>query len=765
MRITTYLPGTLRESCGMEVGDVDLGAGAALGVAASWGRVAPGVASMPNQHDEIETWVVIAGDGELVVDAARYPVASGMVIQFDPFETHHVVNTGEIDLVFASIYWRDLERAAAVAAGVKRRRFGDRPVFVFSSAPTPNGDLHLGHLSGPFFGADVYVRFQRMLGVNAWHITGSDDYQSYVVAAARKEGRTPEATAAHYSTEILATLRLMDIEVHQYTATSREPGYPEALRRFFSRIADSPSVTLAEAPALVDEVTGAYLYEADVVGECPTCGEGTGGNICERCREPNFCYDLVAPESRLSAATPRTQSLARYMLALHERHAEVIAHHRLGRVPASVKELAGLVFRRGRLDVALTHPAQWGIAPAEPGVDGQVIWAWIDLAFNFLFSIEELGRQLGHDWRADAPQADWKIVHFLGSDGTFYHPLFMPVLYRLAYPDWQPDIDYNLNEFYQLEGAKFSTSRGHAIWGKDILNARTVDAIRCYLALTRPEGRRTNFALSDFEDFVREKLIGSWQRWLSDLGARIDKLYGGIAPDAGLWTPEQTAFIARLGNRLSEVTTSLGQDGFSLNQAAAALDGIVTDTVRFSRQESPADAVLTWRDEARTAIALELAAARLLAACAAPVMPRFATRLSAALGLTPPSRWPRCVELLSPGTLVTLAGQEFFAGTAPTTPTATAAQESLPLLPWLSEMVRATLRLPTGTPVHDQTLVALGMESLQVIALQYQLAERADVDVSMEDLLGSRTVAELAGLIADGMAPEAVAAHAGEVRG
>ena len=63
--------------------------------------------------------------------------------------------------------------------------FDDRPVFVFSTPPTPNGDLHLGHLSGPYLGADVFVRFQRMNGVTAWHLTGSDDFQSYTAARAR----------------------------------------------------------------------------------------------------------------------------------------------------------------------------------------------------------------------------------------------------------------------------------------------------------------------------------------------------------------------------------------------------------------------------------------------------------------------------------------------------------------------------------------------------------------------------------------------------
>ncbi|AKG46798.1 Methionine--tRNA ligase [Streptomyces xiamenensis] len=35
-----------------------------------------------------------------------------------------------------------------------------------------------------------------MNGTDAWHLTGSDDYQNYVVAAAHREGREPAATAA-----------------------------------------------------------------------------------------------------------------------------------------------------------------------------------------------------------------------------------------------------------------------------------------------------------------------------------------------------------------------------------------------------------------------------------------------------------------------------------------------------------------------------------------------------------------------------------------
>jgi methionyl-tRNA synthetase len=730
--ISTYDPDRLHRSYGIDLGDIDMGAVEALGVGANWGRVAPAGRSDAHQHDETETFVIVQGRGDLVVDSGRRPVWPGMVIQFEPFETHHLENTGEDDLLFATFYWRDAPRAARVAGKRGRRRFDQRPIFVFSSPTTPNGDLHLGHLSGPYLGADVYTRFQRMNGARVWHIAGSDDFQSYVAGTARSEGRTPAETAAHYSAEILATHKLMDIGVDHYTVSDRDAGYVDGVRDFFARVATSPLVSVADGDALFDGESGQYLYEVDVTGSCPTCGSATGGNMCEECGEPNFATDLVDPQATASTATPKHGRIARYSLALRELGPDVAAHHHLGRVPVRVKELTDRLFRRERLDLAISHPSSWGVEPIDSALDGQVIWVWADMAYRFLHGIEAVGREVGEDWRADSPDPDWKIVHFLGFDNSFYHAIFCPALYKLAYPGWTPDIDYNLNEFYLLDDDKFSTSRRHAVWGKDVLNPSTVDSLRFYLSWTRPEGRRTNFAWSRYEAFRDETLIATWQRWLTDLGERVESGYGGMAPDAGVWTPEHAAFLARLDGRLGELTTSLGQDGFSLNQAARALHGIVEDVVAFGRREQPLAGIGEWKDEARTAVALELAAARLLANGAMPVMPRFATRLAACLGASPPATWPNTVTLVAPGTRIELPGQTFFAVDTP------------PLHEWLVERVAEALQLPVDEVSLGSRLVGLGMTSLQAIAVQYQVLEKTGVDVSIEDLLGERTIAQLA---------------------
>ena len=163
----------------------------------------------------------------------------------------------------------------------------------------------------------------------------------------------------------------------------------------------------------------------------------------------------------------------------------------------------------------------------------------------------------------------------------------------------------------------------------------------------------------------------------------------------------------------------------------------------------------TWRDEARTAIALELAAAKLLATCAAPVLPRFAAALAAALGSGPIDAWPQIATLVAPGSPITLADRTFFLDPKVTAdqrdePKDTADQRDEPkdteLARWLAETVTATLQLDAEPAGDNATLVSLGAASLHAVTLQYQILEHTGVEVPVEDLLGS-TIAELATMV------------------
>lgn len=101
-------------------------------------------------------------------------------------------------------------------------------------------------------------------------------------------------------------------------------------------------------------------------------------------------------------------------------------------------------------------------------------------------------------------------------------------------------------------------------------------------------------------------------------------------------------------------------EGQSLNAAARELDLLVDEAVRFQEANRHLASVPEAHGEWRTAVALELAAARLLALAAAPLMPRFAAALAGALGLPPAQTWNSSVELVPPGATIDLAQSDFF---------------------------------------------------------------------------------------------------------
>jgi methionyl-tRNA synthetase len=59
-----------------------------------------------------------------------------------------------------------------------------------------------------------------------------------------------------------------------------------------------------------------------------------------------------------------------------------------------------------------------------------------------------------------------------------------------------------VNEFYTLDGAKFSTSRNHAVWANELLQKEDPSIVRLFLAWDRPDRYRSDFTWHSFRAFA-----------------------------------------------------------------------------------------------------------------------------------------------------------------------------------------------------------------------------------------------------------------------
>lgn len=596
---------------------------------ASWAVIEPGRRTSRHMHNDGETFFIARGRGVITVGGERAEVTAGDVIYLPPFEEHTLSNTSDEDIVFLTVYWEDLalwtskNRSAAADAQPAR----PAAALVTAAPPTPNGDLHLGHLSGPYLAADIHSRYLRLRGVQARYASGSDDNQSYVCAKAAQLGMSPAETADAMAGQIQATLRAARIEMDLFVRPNASACHIELVQGFFRKLHDEGKLVAREAPSPYCEQCRRYLFEAYIRGRCPSCGASSGGNSCEDCGLPNDCIDLLEPTCAGCGAAASARPFRRLYFPLGEHERALRDFHAGVEMGAHLRALCERALARGLREIAVTHVSEWGIPVPVPGYEDQRIWVWFEMAPRYLAYAEALGGWPRY-WKAD----DARVVQCFGFDNGFYYALLVPALLRAYDPEIRLPSAFLMNEFYHLDGSKFSTSRRHAIWGRELLAEQPADCARFHLAATSPEVESTNFTRASFQATVDLELVGAIQGWLSRLGGRVAGELGGAAPAPGEWTEEHRRMYRRIEEFTAEAARAYEASTFSPQRAARAIATLAREARRFGLAADFLKDAPGRGGERRTALALELLAAKALAQIAAPVMPDFAERLWRDLG-------------------------------------------------------------------------------------------------------------------------------------
>lgn len=394
-----------------------------------------------------------------------------------------------------------------------------RQYLLIGSPPTPNGRVHLGHVAGPFLRLDILRRHLEVRGDQAVLLSGSDSYDMYVLLTARREGRAPEDVAAGCHAAMEADLRAMDIDLAAFIDPRSPPWastYEELLTETTGRLIASGRTELRRERVLYSPSTGRHVIGCWLLGFCPSCGAEAGGYFCEACggffrpeliRAPRARFDEGDLEWREADILYLRPSLSARLVETWDAMGISAAFQAAGR---------RFVAEHGSA-FPISQPGSWGIR--WQGCDtskGQVIFSYAALyQYLRLFGAAH-GSITGRMVNAFDADSDVTTVLAFGIDNVI--PYLVPTIaIALEQAGAKPCDHYLINYFYELEGAKFSTSRGHVIWGQDIARTRAgSDAARCYVARVNPERGPASFDIADFIEFVN----GFLARRLDSLVAR-----------------------------------------------------------------------------------------------------------------------------------------------------------------------------------------------------------------------------------------------------
>jgi len=499
--------------------------------------------------------------------------------------------------------------------------------FITATPPTPNGGLHVGHLAGPYIAADVLRRHLTAFGIDAVMTTAMDDHQTYCQTAGLREGRPAGEIADRYGDCIEDTWRRAGVEFDVSVRPRRDAEHPALTRELFRALYDAGHLVARTLPVPWCASCEHWLVEAFVKGACPHCGESSGGNACEACGRPNHCGDLVDPRCVVCDSAGELRDLERLFFPLGRFEDELVAFWAQTRMPAHLRALCEAMLAGGLPEIAVTQPGNWGVPVPVEGYEGQRIYVWFEMAPGYLHEARRGGEAAGVDPARLTHGDDVPFVQFFGFDNGYFHALLFPAAFRAYDPSIRLPTRFVVNEFYRLEGLKFSTSRRHAVWAADLLRDESPDVVRWHVLRDRPEGRQTNFTL-DALAATRARLEELWDGPI----ARLLQACDGEVPVERPAGPEWEALRTSLLATAAELRHAYGVEGFDPRRAVRLLEAMLSSIVDFGFAHEHAAGVASLRGLHRSALTAQLTALQALAAWAAPIAPGIAERVAAITG-------------------------------------------------------------------------------------------------------------------------------------
>jgi len=376
---------------------------------------------------------------------------------------------------------------------------------------TANGPLHVGHLAGPFLAADMVARAARARGERVLALAGFDVHQNWVLTRAENDGIDVGKLAGQYRDEIIRAYHAARIGYDVFLDPQSE-GYADGVQRLAADLVRSGLFPLRDTTLHRCADCRRTLHHAYVVGTCAWCGSGAAGGGCEGCGGYTCADNLRDARCGRCGGAPEAFTARVPVLPLEEHRDAIIDVWQIANLSGRGRRIVAHYLEAGLPTVPLAYPTNWGLDGTGP-LDGLTIDVYLEVGLSTVYGAATGARPgaTGLARTAEALADVDRIWHFNGIDNGFYTTLFWPAVYQVCGLRADQLGGVVTNEFYTLDGAKFSTSRNHAIWANEFLAEQDVDVVRLFLAWDRPDRYASDFTMAsytEFESYVRPLLDG-----------------------------------------------------------------------------------------------------------------------------------------------------------------------------------------------------------------------------------------------------------------
>ncbi|HYM97086.1 MAG TPA: methionine--tRNA ligase, partial [Candidatus Sulfotelmatobacter sp.] len=480
---------------------------------------------------------------------------------------------------------------------------------------------------------DVLARFERLRGSRVLMASGTDEHGTPITYEADKQGIPPRDFADRNSALIVEDFRRLGMTYDIFTRTTTANHY-RVTQELFLKLFEKGYLVKKTQMGAFDPTSGRTLPDRYIEGKCPICGyPDARGDQCDNCGNQLDPMDLIQPHQRGSEAPVEfreTEHIFFDLPALGEQLKEWIEQHDDWR--PNVRKYS-LEFVRNLKPRAITRDLDWGVPVPLPGWEDnphKKIYVWFDAVIGYLSASIEWATQRGEpdSWKDWWQNPDARHYYVMGKDNITFHTVMWPAI-LIGVGDLKLPDEIVASEHLHMEGKRLSTSRGHVIYVRDVLDRYDADSLRYYLMIAGPENQDTDFTWSEFVRRNNDELVATWGNLVHRTLVNAHRNFGAVPEPQALGEADE-ALIKEVEEGLDHVALHLSQARFQVAlkhaMAMAAKVNVYLGT------EQPWHTIKTDRGRAGTVLYVALRCVDNLKTMLTPFLPFSSQRLHEMLG-------------------------------------------------------------------------------------------------------------------------------------
>jgi len=480
------------------------------------------------------------------------------------------------------------------------------PIYYVNARP------HIGHAYTTIV-CDAIARRKRMLGVDTYFVTGTDEHGQKIERSAAARSMTPKQLADEVSASFHELWDRMGITYDGFMRTT-DPRHERGVQQIFRVLRDKGYIYKGSYTGQYCVSDELYVTEGGPGTPCPECGRPT-----ETVTEENYFFKLSAFEDKLLKFFDENPDFIRP----ETRRNEVLSFVRGG--------LRDLSVSRGNV--------KWGIpVPDDPE---QVMYVWLDALCTYMTAvgygaIDKQGQDLfARYWPAD--------VHMIGKEIVRFHCVYWPAFLMAAGLPLPKNI--MAHGWLLFEQDKMSKSRGNIVRTETILDVLGADPLRYFLLREVMFGQDGSFSF----DALVQRFNSDLANGLGNLASRtltmITRYFRGEVPYPSATasrTPSDNA-IAKLADETIASFNELFEQ-YQFSKALEAAWGLVSAVDKYIVENEPWALGDKQDDQSRARLATVLyttaEALRIVTALVHPVLPESTAKIWSQLGLGDIRKFP-----------------------------------------------------------------------------------------------------------------------------